>query len=98
MESVARHSVAHDLRQYGRAALHRDIQALKNQHASTFTDHETVAIPIERATGLFGFLIAGGKCTHSGKSTDPHGRDGGFRAATDHDVSSASLDQLEGIP
>src|ERR1017187_6468782 len=43
VESIARHSVANNLRQDGRAALDGEIQSFQNHHAGAFANYKSVA-------------------------------------------------------
>jgi hypothetical protein len=52
---------------------------------------------IEGPTGVRRIVVAGGKGLERSKSADAHRRDGRFRAATDHHLGRAALDDLERI-
>src|SRR5580704_13376023 len=89
---IGAHSVADDFRQYSRPSLASQLQFFQDEHARSFTHHETIAFRIPGPRGFLRLVIALGKSAHRGKTADAHGRDGRFRASADHDVRVAALD------
>src|SRR5579871_4404465 len=94
---VGRHAIANDFRNDGSSAPPGMLKLLKNKNACAFADDKAIAPLIPRATGLLWIIIARGKRAHRRESTNAHASDGSFRAASDHHVGIAILNDAEGI-
>jgi len=94
---VARHTVARNFRDDGRAALLRVLEFFEYQNTRAFADHKAVARLIPGTAGFFRLVVARGKRAHGGESTDAHRSDRSFRAARDHHVRVIVLNDAERI-
>src|SRR5580700_306767 len=94
---VAGHAVANDFGEDGSFAFLRVFERFEDQNTGAFADDEAVAAGVERATGMSGIVIASGKSLHRSETAYAHRSDGSFRAAADHHVGRATLDDFEGI-
>ena len=94
---VAGVAVAHDLAINAGPTLLGMLQLLEHQHRRALTHHETVAVPIERATGMLRVVIAGGHGLHGRKAAHAQRHDGGFGTASEHDRSVSALDRPPGL-
>src|SRR5690606_12872678 len=72
-------------------------QFLKYQNTGSFPNYEAVSVAIKGATCSLRLVIAGRKRPHGSESTDPHGSDRGLRAARNHHIGIASLNDSKRI-
>src|SRR5579863_1835862 len=98
MVRVAGHTVANDFSEDRSVAFLRVLEGFEDENARAFTDDKAVAIGVERAAGVRGIVIAGGKSAHGGETADAHGRDRRFCTAADHHLGGATLDDFERVP
>src|ERR1700736_1114097 len=94
---VRAHSVAHDLSEYGRSSPARLLQLLQNEHARSFSHHETIALSVPWPRGLLRLIVTLRKGSHSGKTADAQRCYGCFSTPADHHVRVAALDDLKRI-
>src|SRR5581483_6497043 len=94
---VCAHTVTYNLGDDGGPAFSGKFQFFENQNARAFANDEAIAVFVPRAAGAMRIVVTGGERPHSGKSSDSHRRDCGFRAAGDHHVGIAILDDPGGI-
>ncbi len=97
MVGVAGHAVANDFGKDGSIAFLRVLEGLQEENTRAFADDEAVAAGVERPAGVSRIIIASGERFHRSKASDAHRSNGGFRAAGNHHVRRAALDDFEGI-
>src|SRR3989344_771401 len=94
---VPAHAETHELAINFRAAFFRVLIFLEHHHARALAQDETVAVLVPRAAGGFRTVVARGQGLGVAEPGDGGRRDGGFRAAGDHDIGVAVFDQAAGI-
>ena len=94
---IGTHAVADELRKDGRASAAGMFSFFQHQDACAFADDEAVARHVPRAARPRRVVVARRERAHGRKSGDAQRRDAGFRAAADHRVGIAVLDQASGI-
>ena len=97
MEGVGAHAVADDLGEDVGAAGLGELELFEDEDAGAFADDKAVAVLVEGAGGVRGVVVAGGEGLHGSEAADAHRRDGSLRAAGDHGVGVAALDDAEGV-
>jgi len=97
VEGVGGEAVAEHFSQNICATCLGKLKLFKDENARAFADYEAVAILVEGAAGVLGVVVAGGECPHRGEPGHTQRRDGGFRAARDHGVGIAALDDAKGV-
>lgn len=74
------------------------LEALEDDEASAFAHDEAAAVLVERARCVLRIIVVvHAECLHRSKTCDSCLADGCFRAASDHDICLAFLDDAEGI-
>ena len=97
MEGVAAAREAGDLAVDVRAALHRALELLQDQHGAALAHDEAVAIAVERARRLLGLVVAPRRRLDRVEAGHRDGRDARLGRAGDDDVGLAVLDQLVAV-
>src|SRR5689334_7742540 len=97
MERVRTSTVTHDFTVDLRAALLRVLELFENQDPRALADNETIAVAFERTRRMYRIVVVGGKRAHRGEARDAHRRDRRLRAAADHHVGVAALNDLEAV-
>ena len=93
---VGAHAEADQLGVDLRAAPLRVLVLLEHEHAGAFAEDEAVAVLVPRARGGRGIVVAGRERARRREAADAERRDGRLRAAGDHHVGVAVLDQPAG--
>ena len=78
-------------------ALLRVLEFFDHDDTGAFAHDESVAVPVERARGLFRIVVAEAEGLHVGEAREAAGADGGFRSAADHAVGIAKFDHPPGF-
>jgi hypothetical protein len=73
----------------------RELELFEDQDARPFSEHEPVAIAIERTARSLGIVVPRRECAHRGKPADTHRADRRFGPAGDHHLGGAPPDDLE---
>ena len=74
----------------------RMLAGFQHQDASTFTEHEAVAVPVERPRRGLRRIPAGGHRPHRREARDRHRMDRRLTATAHDDVRPTSADQVKG--
>ena len=74
MEGIARQPVAHHFRQRLSTAREGMLERLEYHHRAALTEHEAIAILVERATGPGGVIVPGGHRLHVAEGGDRQSR------------------------
>ena len=94
---VARHPVPHDLAVDPGVAPARVLERLQHEDAPALAAHEAVAPGVERPRRLLRLVVARRHRLHRAEARDGQRHHDGLRAARDHHVGVAALDQAEGV-
>src|SRR3989449_8355213 len=77
-----------------RAAAPRVLPLLEDQYPRAVAHHEPVPVLVERAAGGLRAVVTLGQRLHVREARDGERRDGGLRAARDHDIRLVLADSL----
>ena len=94
VERVRRHAVAGELAVDARAALFRVLVFLEHHRTGTFAQHETVAVLVPGPACASRVVVARRHGARRTEAAHREFRDGGLRAARDHDFGVAVADRL----
>ena len=94
---IGTHAVADELGENRRVATLRAPGVLEHQNACALADDEPVPLDIPGPAGARGLVVAGRQGPHGREAGDAERRDAGFRAAANHGVRVAVLNQTTGI-
>src|SRR5690606_40601831 len=92
VERVGAHAVPDYFRVDAGAAFLRVFQFLQHEHAGPFAHHEPVALRVKGSAGFLRLVVAGAHGAHRAETGHADGADGRFRAAANHHVRVAPLD------
>ena len=98
MKGVAGVAVAGEFAVDPRAPLQGMGQGFEDHHAAALADDEPVAVAVEGAARLLGFVVALRDGPHGVESGDAQRGHRRFDAAGDHDVGVPTGDDPEGVP
>ncbi len=82
---------------HGRAALGSVLLRFEHDHASAFTEHESVAALVERPGRALRLVVARRQRAHRRERRDVQLHDRGFGAARQDDIGSPGPDHLHGV-
>ena len=71
-------------------------KAFENEHASTFTDNEAIAVNVERAGSGGRIVVTLGESLHGAETSNSNFVHGFVGTACQHDVSTAKTDGVDG--
>src|SRR5579883_107270 len=94
---VGAHPITGHFGQNRCAAAARLLQLFEHQNSRAFAHDETVPLSIPGAGGPFGLVVTLRQRSHGREAADSHRRDTRLRAAADHRVGVAALNEPERI-
>src|ERR1700737_2583837 len=97
VKGVRIRGVAHELREHFGSAARSVLALFKNEHARSFTHHESISIAIPGAGRSFRIVVSGRERSHRGKPGNRQGRDGGLTSSADHNLCVSPLYDAEGL-
>ena len=73
------------------------LEFFENENTSAFTHHKTIAACAEGTASACGIVVAGRERVHSIETTKSTRADSSFSTTSDHHISFAQTDEVEGI-
>ncbi len=73
------------------------LEFFEHQNPSTFGQHESIAMDIERSASSLWLVMPRRQCLHVGEASKPDGRDGRFTSTGQHHIGIVILNGLERI-
>ena len=95
--SISAHTVPNNFRNRFSPARAGMFQLFKDENSGAFAHHKSVAVTVPWAAGFFGLVIARGKRTHRGETTNTERGDCRFSAAGNHHIGIAVLNNAKRI-
>src|SRR5438105_3627909 len=95
--SVSAHAIAYDFCDWLGPTRAGMFQLFKDENSGAFAHHKSVAVTVPWAAGFFGLVIARGKRTHRGETTNTERGDCRFSAAGNHHIGIAVLNNAKRI-